>query len=67
MTNIAEIKAAIQNLTLSERAEIARFVHGWSDDAWDDQIKKDFDSGKLKTLLQQVEDDIANDALEEGP
>jgi hypothetical protein len=67
MTTVAEIKAAIQNLTLSERAEIARFVHGWSDDAWDDQIKKDFDSGKLKPLLQQVEDDIANDALDEGP
>jgi len=67
MSTVEEIKAAIGQLSLSERAEVARFVHGWTDDAWDEQIKRDFDGGKLDALLKQVEDDISAGRLEDGP
>ena len=67
MTTVAEIKAAINQLSLSERAEVARFVHGWTDDAWDEQMKRDLDAGKLDALLKQVQEDIAAGRLMDGP
>jgi hypothetical protein len=67
MTTIQEILAAIDNLSLSERAELERRLHGWTDDPWDEQIKCDFDSGKLDNLLGEIRDDIRNGRLEDGP
>ncbi len=67
MTTVDQIKSAIEKLSLSERAEVARFVHGWSDDAWDEQMKRDADSGKLDTLLEDVRRDINAGRLEDGP
>jgi hypothetical protein len=67
MSTVDEIKAAIGKLSLSERAEVARFVHGWTDDAWDEQIKDDFDAGKLDAILRDVRDDIRAGRLEDGP
>ncbi len=67
MSTVEEIKAAIGNLSLSERAEIASFVNGWTDDAWDEQIKRDFDAGKLDALLKEVDAEIDAGRVEEGP
>ncbi|HVS71024.1 MAG TPA: hypothetical protein VHQ47_07205 [Phycisphaerae bacterium] len=67
MTTVDEIKAAIDRLSFEERAEIARYFHGWTDDEWDEQIKQDVDSGKLDALLKQVDDDIREGRLEDGP
>ena len=67
MLTVNEIKAAIPHLTLSERADIAKCLNGWSDDAWDEQIKHDFDTGKLDALLNEVRDDIRQGRLEDGP
>ena len=39
MSTVAEIKAAIAQLSLEERAEVARCLHEWEDDAWDKQIQ----------------------------
>ena len=39
MSTVAEIKAAISQLTLAERAEVARCLHEWEDDAWDKQTQ----------------------------
>jgi hypothetical protein len=39
MSTVAEIKAAISQLTLEERAEVARCLHEWEDDAWDKQTQ----------------------------
>jgi hypothetical protein len=33
MTTLEEIKAAIDRLSLEERESLARWMHGWSDDA----------------------------------
>jgi len=67
MSTVEEIKAAFETLSLSERAEVARFVNGWHDDDWDEQIKRDFDAGKFARILKEVDADIEAGRLEEGP
>lgn len=64
---VEEIKAAIPLLTLEERAEIARCLHGWEDDAWDKQMKRDLAAGKLDKLLFKVDSDIAKGNLSDLP
>jgi hypothetical protein len=58
MSTVAEIKAAISRLTLEERAEVARCLHEWEDDAWDRQMQQDLTAGKLDPLLAKVDEDI---------
>lgn len=65
--SLAQIKAAITNLSLDERAEVARALHGWLDDDWDAQIKRDLAAGKLDKLLTEVDDDILKGNLSELP
>ncbi len=67
MTRLDEIKAAIDKLTLSERAELARWLHGWEDDQWDNQIRNDIGRGKLDSLLAEVDEDADADRLREMP
>ena len=59
MSTVAEIKAAIARLTLEERAEVAKCLHEWEDDAWDEQMRRDLAAGKLDGLLAKVDDDTA--------
>jgi hypothetical protein len=56
--SLAEIKNAIQQLSFEQRAELAGWLHGWNDDAWDEQMKRDIASGKLDTVLHELEEDI---------
>jgi len=56
--SLAEIKAAIQQLSFEQRAELAAWLHGWEDDEWDEQMKRDVASGKLDDVLREVEEDI---------
>ena len=67
MSTVAEIKAAISQLTLEERAEVARCLHEWEDDAWDKQIQRDLAAGKLDGLLAKVDDDIEHGNLRDLP
>jgi len=64
---VQEIKAAIPSLTLEERAEIARCLHCWEDDAWDEQMKRDLAAGRLNKLLSKVDGDIAAGNLSDLP
>jgi hypothetical protein len=64
---VEEIKAAIPNLTLEQRAEVARCLHGWEDDGWDAQMKRDLVAGKLDTLLKKVDTDIKQGNLSDLP
>jgi hypothetical protein len=64
---VEEIKAAIPTLTLEERAEVARCLHGWEDDEWDAQMKRDLAAGKLDKLLKKVDTDIAQGNLSDLP
>src|SRR4051812_38144968 len=58
MTTVQEIKAAIDKLSLSERAELEKILHGWEDDEWDRQMIADAKSGKLDQLLGKVNSNI---------
>ena len=67
VSTVAEIKAAIARLTLEERAEVARCLHEWEDDAWDKQMQQDLAAGKLDRLLAKVDNDIAEGKLRDLP
>ena len=65
--NLAEIKTAIEQLSFEQRAELAAWFHGWKDDEWDDQMKRDIASGKLDDVLREIEEDIQTGRVREMP
>ena len=65
--SLAEIKTAIEHLSFEERAELAAWLHGWKDDEWDEQMKRDIASGKLDAVLREVDDDIRAGRLSDMP
>jgi hypothetical protein len=65
--SLAEIKIAIEQLSFEERAELAAWLHGWKDDEWDEQMKRDIARGKLDDVLREVEDDIKAGRVREMP
>ena len=65
--SLAEIKSAIQQLGFEQRAELAAWLHGWEDDDWDEQMKRDIASGKFDDVLREVEDDIKAGRVREMP
>ena len=67
MSTVEEIVAAIEKLSLEERGELERRLHGWVDDEWDQQMVRDIEAGKLDKLLNQVRQDVQAGRLEEGP
>ncbi len=67
MSTVEEIKAAIQKLSLEQKAEIARWFHGWTDDEWDRQMAEDAAAGRLGKLLAQVDKEIESGQLNDLP
>jgi hypothetical protein len=67
IVSLSEIKSAIKQLSFEERAELAAWLHGWNDDEWDEQMKRDIASGKLDDVLHEVEDDIKAGHVREVP
>ena len=65
--SLAEIKTAIEQLSFEERAQLAAWLHGWNDDEWDEQMKRDIASGKLDDVLREVEEDIKPGRVREMP
>ena len=65
--SVEQIKTAIEQLSFEERAELAAWFHGWRDDDWDEQMKRDVSEGKLDDVLREVEDDIAAGRLRDMP
>ena len=65
--SLPEIKTAIEQLSFEERAELAAWLHGWNDDEWDEQMKRDIGSGKLDDVLHEVEEDIRSGRPREMP
>ena len=65
--SLTEIKTAIEQLSFEERAELAAWLHGWNDDEWDEQMKRDIAAGKLDNVLHEVEDDIKAGRLRDMP
>ena len=67
LVSLAEIKTAIEQLSFEERAQLAAWLHGWNDDEWDEQMKRDIASGKLDDVLREVEEDIKAGRVREMP
>ena len=65
--SIDQIKEAIEQLSFDERAALAAWLHGWKDDDWDEQMKRDIANGKLDRVLRDVDDDIHAGRLREMP
>jgi hypothetical protein len=67
MSTVEQIKAAIEQLSLSQRAELEKWLHGWEADAWDRQIALDATTGRLDQLLAEVDKQIDQGKLREIP
>jgi hypothetical protein len=65
--SLAEIQSAIEQLSFEERAKLAAWLHGWKDDEWDEQMKRDIASGKLDDVLREIEEDIKTGRVREMP
>ena len=65
--SLAEIQSAIEQLSFEERAKLAAWFHGWKDDEWDEQMKRDVADGNLDLVLHEVEDDIKTGRLRDMP
>lgn len=55
MRKAEEIKMAISELPLEERAEIIAELCGWSDDDWDRQMKADAAADKFKHINREAD------------
>ncbi len=55
MTTVEHIKHQIEQLTFEQKAELVAWLHGWDDDEWDEQMKRDAAEGKLDHLLNEVD------------
>jgi hypothetical protein len=65
--SLAEIKSAIEQLSFEERAKLAAWFHGWKDDKWDEQVKRDVAVGNFDDVLREIEDDIKAGRLRDMP
>ena len=54
MSTVAQIKAAIDQLSLPERCELEAWLHPFEDDAWDEQMKRDAAAGKFEALNEEA-------------
>jgi hypothetical protein len=57
----------VEQLSFEERAKLAAWLHGWNDDKWDEQMKRDVASGMLHSVLHEVEEDIKAGRVREMP
>jgi len=64
---VEEIKSAIERLSLTERGELVRWLHGWREDAWDRQVASDAAAGRLDALIAEVDEHIDLGELRELP
>jgi hypothetical protein len=67
VSTVEEIKSAIVKLSLSERGELERWLHGWQDDAWDQRMAADAAAGKLNGLFAEVDAELDAGKLRELP
>jgi hypothetical protein len=54
MSTVQEIKAAIGQLPLEERAALIADLCGWTDDDWDRRMKMDAKAGKFAGLNEEA-------------
>jgi len=65
--SIEQIKEAIEQLSFEERAELAAWLHGWKDDEWDEQMKRDIADGRFDAVIREIDEDIRASRLSDMP
>ena len=65
--SIDQIKQVIEGLSFEERAELAAWFHGWKDDSWDEQMKRDIADGRFDAVIREIDKDIRAGRLSETP
>lgn len=63
--SIQEIESAIAKLPPSEIAQLAVWFSEFQAQAWDQQIEQDVQSGRLKSLIEQAEQEYARGECQE--
>ncbi len=69
MSTVQEIKSAIEQLGLEERACLVAELCGWGDDDWDRQMKADAVAGKFAALNEEADHAVSSGrtrSLDEG-
>jgi len=65
---VAELKEAIEQLNVEERARLEALLHPYSPDEWDKQMEADFScAGDLAWLVDEVDEDIKAGKLQDMP
>ena len=66
--SLAELKSAVDALSLEELAELAAFIREREQIAWDRQIDRDFaEDGRLHRVAEEVRADIREGRLQDLP
>jgi hypothetical protein len=55
VSTVAEIKAAIDQLSPEERCELEALLHPGEDDDWDRQMKRDAGDGKFDAINREAD------------
>ncbi len=67
IATVPEIKAAIDKLSFSERAQLEKLLHGQEDDEWDRLMIADVQAGKLDPHIAKVDASIHSRNLHDLP
>lgn len=59
MTKLEKLEAEIKKLSIDEMRQLSDTLADLQADLWDEQIARDCDAGKLKTLIEEAKKDIA--------
>ena len=65
--SLAEIKRAVDELSVKELAELAAFIRERDSESWDQQIEEDAAVGKLDFLFDETEKARTTGTLRDGP
>ncbi len=57
--NVAEIESAIEQLPSSEVSKLSEWFAEFEARVWDKKIERDLQNGKLRSLIEQAENDFA--------
>ena len=55
MSTVQEVKSAIEQLPLEERAALVAELCGWTDNDWDRRMKADAEAGKFAVLNEDAD------------
>jgi hypothetical protein len=57
---VSEIESAIKKLPPEEISRLSEWFEEFEAQMWDEQIASDLERGKLKTLIEEAEEDFLN-------